>query len=122
MAQTAKNFDASAAIAAFSIAKPGATDGSVVPAVASTDKLLGVTTGIASDSGEPCDVILEGPAEVKLGGPASFGDLLTADANANAIVAAPAAGAHCRIVGIALESGVAGDVISLDVFPGQISA
>ena len=105
-----RNFKAEAAIAAFTIVKAGSADGQVLAGAAATDKLTGVTTDIAAAINERCDVILAGVADVTYGGAVTRGDLVTSDATGRAVSAAPAAGANNRIIGVALVSGVAGDL------------
>lgn len=121
MAQQTKNFDAGAGITAFSIVKPGAVDTAVILAAAAGDKLLGITTIVPSLIGEPVDVIMDGPAPLKLGGPVDIGDFVTSDAAGLGLKAAPGAGTSCRTIGMALQSGILGDVIDVDVEPGQIT-
>lgn len=106
----AKNFKAEGAIAAFTIVKHGASDGGVVAGAAATDSLIGVTTDIAAATTERCDVILDGVADTLYGGAVTRGDLVTSDATGRAIKAVPAAGVNNRVIGVALVSGVAGDV------------
>jgi hypothetical protein len=108
-----KSYNAGGAINANSIVKAGANDYDVLQAAGATatEKLLGVTTEIAATSGERVDVILGGIADVKLGGTVARGDPVTADASGNGVAAAPATGTNNRIVGIALISGVSGDII-----------
>jgi hypothetical protein len=115
-----KNYNAAGTIAPYTIVKPGSNDYDVVAAAAATDKIIGVTTEVGAVSGEPCDVIHDGIADVKLGGTVTRGDLITSDANGNGVTAAPATGANARIVGIALVSGVAGDVIPVDIELGSM--
>lgn len=106
-----RNFKSSAgAIAAFTIVKPGASDGLVIPAAAVGDKLLGITTDIAAATGDRCDVILSGVADVLYGGTVAVGDPLTSDASGRATTAAPGAGTNNRLIGIAITSGVVGDI------------
>jgi hypothetical protein len=106
-----RNFKSTAgAIAAFTIVKPGASDGLVIPAAASTDKLLGVTTDIAAATGDRCDVIIGGIADVLYGGTVAAGDLLTADSSGRAITATGTAGTNYRLIGFALIAGVVGDI------------
>jgi hypothetical protein len=104
-----KSYTAGAAIAAYRIVKLSA-DKSVVQGAAVSDLLLGVTGSLAADSAERVDVILSGIAEVEYGGNVTRGDKLTSDANGKATSAAPAAGVNNQIIGVALESGVAGDI------------
>ena len=56
-------------------------------------------------------------ADVVLGGAVTRGDLLTSDANGAAITATAAAGTNIRVIGIALVSGVAGDIIPVLLNP-----
>jgi len=115
-----KNYTAAAAIVKYRIVKP-ATDGAVSLATAATDSLIGVVD-IPADApaGARVDVVRDGMALIELGGTVAAGDFLTADANAMAITAAPAAGANMRTIAIAETSGVAGDVIYAQIEPGSI--
>ncbi|MDA9499284.1 capsid cement protein [Bradyrhizobium sp. CCBAU 11357] len=114
-----KSYLAEAAIAANIIVKVGANDYGVLQGAAATDKLIGITTEIAAASGERTDVVHEGIADLKLGGTVARGDLLTSDASGQGITAAPAAGSNNRIIGMALISGVVGDIIPVKVAPGS---
>lgn len=119
-ANLVKNFKAEAAVAAFTIVKHGTVDGQVVPAAAATDKLLGVSSDIAAAINERSDVILSGIADVVYGGNVTRGDLLTADASGHAVTAAPAAGANNRLIGVAMVSGVLGDIGQVDINQGSL--
>lgn len=105
-----RNFKAEAAVPAFTIVKHGTADGQVLSGAAVADKLFGVSTDIAAAIGERCDVIVYGIADILYGGAVARGDLLTSDASGRAVTAAPAAGVNNRIIGVAVVSGVAGDV------------
>lgn len=108
-----KTRKAEAAIPAYSIVKRGSADGTIVLAAAATDKLIGVTDNIASVIGDnDVDVNVSGQHFVKLGGTVAEWDPLTSDANGNAIVSAPGSGVNNRIIGFAMQAGVAGDVIN----------
>lgn len=115
-----KSYNAGGAIAANSIAKIGANDYDVLQAAAPADFLLGVTTEVAAGSGERCDVIQEGIADLKINGVVTRGALITSDASGLGVVAAPGAGTNNRIIGIALISGVAGDIIPVQLSPGSV--
>lgn len=117
---TTRNYNATAAVPAFTLVKPGSNDGEVVPAAASTDDVIGASTGIDVASGEPCDVIHEGIASVKLGGTVARGKFVTSDANGCGVLAAPATGTNASVAGKALQSGVSGDVIEVLLSIGQI--
>jgi hypothetical protein len=100
-----KSFGAGAGITACRIVKHGSSDGVAVQAAAAADKLIGVADADAAN-GTRVDVILTGTADVQFGGTVARGDLLTADAVGKAVVAA----AGNRVIGVALVSGVAGDI------------
>lgn len=109
-----KNMVAEAAVLANRIVKFGAADGQVVQAAAAADLLIGVASrGFDAALGERIDIMTHGIAEVKLGGAVTRGQPVTADANGKGVVAAPAAGANARVVGIAMASGVLDDVIDV---------
>lgn len=116
----AKNFLAEAAILANRIVKFGAADGGVLQAAAVGDKLIGVTDNIGPASGERCDIIVAGIADIKAGGAITRGDLITTDATGQAVTAAPGAGTNNRVIGIAQKSGVSGDVIEVLLQPGSV--
>lgn len=113
-----KAFTAEAAIAANRIFKFGAADGGALQGAAATDRLVGVTDTIAIASGERFDGVLNGIADVKLGGTVVRGDPITSDATGQGVVAAPGAGVNNRIIGFAMKSGVAGDIIEVALEPG----
>lgn len=106
----ARNAKAEAAVPAFTIVKYGTADGQVLPGAAVSDKLIGISTDIAAAINERCDYIAAGVADVLYGGTVTRGDQLTSDASGRAVTAAPAAGTNNRIIGVAMVSGVVGDV------------
>jgi len=112
-----KAFKAEAAITKRRIVKFGATDTAALLGAASTDLLIGVSTEIDSAILENCDVIMSGIAEVEYGGTIARGAKLTSDATGRAIAAAPGAGVNAQVIGIAMVSGVVGDIGSLAVSP-----
>lgn len=113
-------YNAEGAITPYTIVKPGANDYGVAQASAVGDSLLGVTTEIGANDTERCDVIHNGTAYTKLGGTVARGDLITTDANGNGVKAAPVAGTNNSIIGRAVVSGVAGDVIPVLLSIGQV--
>ncbi|WP_439363087.1 capsid cement protein [Bradyrhizobium sp. DASA03005] len=115
-----KSYTAEGAISANAIVKVGANDYGILQGAAATDKLIGITTEVAAVLGEQADVVLEGIADLKLGGAVARGDLLTSDAAGLGVTAAPAAGSNNRIIAMALISGVAGDLIPVKVLPGSL--
>lgn len=115
-----KNFTAEAAVTKRRIVKFGAADTTVLLGAASTDLLIGVSTGIDAAINEPCDVKMGGIAEVEFGGAVTRGQYLTSDATGRAVAAAPAAGVNASIIGVAMVSGVAGDIGSVLLSQGRI--
>ena len=115
-----KSFVGAADIAAYLIAKAAAptTGTTVQTAAAATDVLVGITGSMGGQSGQPVDLTILGPGEVRIGGNVAFGDPLTSDANGKAIKAVAAAGTTKFIVGYALAAGAADDVIPVRIAPG----
>jgi hypothetical protein len=113
-----KAFVAEAAVLPFRIVKIGATDGSVLQSTAVSEVLLGVADeiGQATIAGR-VDVIMEGIADVTYGATVTRGARLTTDATGRAVAAAPGTGTNNGIIGIALVSGVVGDVGSVQIAP-----
>lgn len=114
------NYRTGGAIAAYRIVRHGGADDTVVQASAATDAVFGVSTSVASPANDRCDVVEGGIAEVEYGGAVTRGQFLVADAQGRAVAAAPAAGANVRVIGIAQESGVLGDIGSVKVAPGSL--
>lgn len=117
-----KTLIAGAAIEPNRIVKFDAAADTVIKAAAATDKMIGVADNLgASASGDRLDVIMDGIALVTYGGNVAAGDLLTSDSSGRAVAAAPAATASARVIGIAMEAGVSGDIGSVRLSPGSVS-
>lgn len=114
-----KSMETGGAVPANSLVKFSA-DYTVVVAAATTDLIIGVSSDIAAASGDRCDVILSGVANVVLGGTVARGEPVTADTGGVGIKAAPAAGVNARIVGYAMISGVSGDIIPVLLSQGEM--
>lgn len=113
-----KTFTAEAVIAKNTIVKLGtATDG-VLPAVGNTNFLIGIATEAAAAIGDRIDVQVMGIAEVIAGGNVTKGHEMTSDANAQAVEGTGAT-AKQYAIGVAFDSGVAGDVIPLMIVRSQ---
>lgn len=108
-------FLAGSVIAAHRIVKHGDEDGTVVQASAATDGVFGVSDIGEDAEGEHTDIIMSDSAEVEYGGAVTRGDLLTADAEGKAVKAA----AGNRSIGVALVSGVAGDIGEVMISQGK---
>jgi hypothetical protein len=105
------NFVAETDIPKFRFAEVGSADGQVKLATAGAEA-LGVTLDVDVKPGDRCDVQLDGVFMVEAGGAVVFGDKLAPDAEGKAVVATELSS------GVALESGVAGDIIRLKIVPG----
>jgi hypothetical protein len=114
-----KTLIAGAIVAARRIVKFGSADTAVIQAAAAADLSIGVSD-LGAASGEYCDVIIDGIALVEYGGNVTRGAKLTADADGKAIAAAPAAGANAQVIGIAMVSGVSGDIGSVRIAPSTM--
>lgn len=89
--------------------------GTVVLAAAAADLSIGITKPqITGATGDRMDVVHAGIADAVCGGAVTRGTAVTSDA-AGAIVNAAAGN---RSVGVALESGVAGDIVPVLVHVG----
>lgn len=106
-----KNYVASAAVPPRRFVKFGASALAVMLATGAGDAIIGVSTDIAADAAERCDVIHVGLVEIELGGAVTRGDQLTSDAVGRAVKATLSANAVVRTAGVAIESGVQGDII-----------
>lgn len=104
---------ADGAISRYDIVGPGAAAGDVKKAAAASDKMYGVAQHDAVDNAR-VRVAVMGIAEVKAGGTIADGDLLTSDANGDAVVSA----ATNRIIGVALSAAVLGDIFPILLSPG----
>lgn len=106
-----KGYTAGAAITARKIVKAGAADNAVITAAAATDLILGVAApDVDVASGDTCDVHLQGIVEVKAGGTIARGDMVTSDANGDAVTTTTAGN---RVLGIAEVSAVANDIFTV---------
>ena len=115
-----KNYAAGAAVAARRIVIHGSADGLVVQGAGATAALIGITTEVAAASGERCDVIKAGIADVEFGGSVSRGGPITSDSVGRAVAASPGAGANAYIIGFAEVDGASGDIGQVFIAPGRI--
>lgn len=113
-------FTAKSAIPEFSIVKIGTADWEALLAASGNDSIIGVSTDIPANTGERCDVILNGTADILYGGTITRGDWLTADSNGRAVTAAPAAGVNSNVIGRAQVSGVLGDIGAVIISASRI--
>lgn len=114
----AKTYLAGAAITKNRIVKFDSSDGTVIQGAAATDSSIGVADSLgAAAASDPVDVILSGVAAIEYGGNVTRGALLTSDSVGRAVAAAPSAGSNNRIIGIAMMSGVSGDIGRVHINP-----
>ena len=111
-------FKAGGAIPKGSVVKPGADREHVAKATAATDKSFGLAQNAAAAAEDLVEVALPGGgAKALAGGSISFGDLLAADSN-GALVATTTA--NDRVVAVAMEDAVAGDLFSCHVVVSNV--
>ncbi len=110
-----KSFLAEGAIAAHRLVKFGTADDAIVIAAAGADAIIGVND-LAVAQGEVASVVMGGVAIVEYGGTVTRGALLTSDASGRAVAAATTN----RVIGVAMVSGVVGDLGSVLLSAGQV--
>jgi hypothetical protein len=116
-----KNYDAEIDTAALVIVARGAGAGTVTAAVSGDAKPIGITTIVGSKAGQPIDVVLSGITPLKLAGPVGVGDFIAAGPSGQGLLAGPPAGVSGRVIAMAVEDGIVGDVIDVLVLPGLIT-
>lgn len=115
-----KNYQAAAAISAYTLVKNAAADDQVQAATSGTDLVIGATQDIAPAPGERVDVALQGITYITAGAAITRGARLMSDASGRVIAAAASAGSNVNTVGVALEAAsAAGDVIRVLLSQGN---
>jgi hypothetical protein len=118
-----KSFAAGAAIAASRFCKMGAADWAALQASDAAAAILGVSTpNVARAAGQSVDIVMDGVELVECGGVVTRGQFVEPDANGKAVNANIVAGALKYVGGVALESGVAGDLVPVRIQPTVIGA
>lgn len=106
-------FKAGSAIALGVAVKFGASRDYVVPCTAKTDKSIGIAQNATSVAEDKVEVALVGGgAKAKSGGVIALGDLLAPTTDGSLIVTTTA---NDRIIAVALEDAVAGDLVAVQV-------
>ena len=108
---------ANGAIGARRLVEPINADGEARQAAAAAAKVIGVSGSRAVAAGETVEAAITGIAEVEYGGNVTRGDLLTAAADGTAIATSTAGN---RVVGVAMQSGVDGDIGEVLLSPGSV--
>jgi Uncharacterized conserved protein (DUF2190) len=117
-----KAFFAGAAISPARLVKFDTDDRTVIQGAAAADFVFGVSDNTpisAAAAGERVDVTIGGIAPVTYGGTVTRGQLLMSDSTGRAITATAAAGTNIRTAGVAMVSGVVGDVGAISLSPGS---
>lgn len=121
MNNTIFNYQAETAFKPYRIVAFGSASNTRTVALDATAALAGITTDIGSNIGARVDVVEDGPHFLKLGGAVSAGDFLTA----NVVGEESGLGVVCaegHYICQAKESGVAGDIIKVNICRGKIAA
>lgn len=114
-----KVYTAGAAVAARRLVKFDSDDRTVIQGAAAADLVIGVSD-LAAAAGERVDVIHTDIATVEYGGNVTRGQLLMSDSVGRAITATAAAGVNVRYAGVAIVSGVSGDLGAVLLAPGSL--
>lgn len=111
-------FKAAAAIAKGKAVKAGADIDHVAVCSAGTDNAIGIVQNIGLAAEDVLEVAVSGGgAKALLGGTVAVGDALTADSN-GALVATTSNADN--IIAVAMQSGVAADIIGVEVVFGIV--
>lgn len=113
-----KAYRAESAIEGHRLLTFGTNEGDAKMTTAKTDVVIGVSEYIGADADKIVDVCHDRRVEVQLGGTVTRGDDLAAAADGKAVKAAAAttgenATPADKVVAVALNDGVAGDIISV---------
>jgi hypothetical protein len=112
---------ASGAIAARRLLVNGSSAGLASQGSGAAALLIGVSTDIDSDDGEPVDVVRAGLAAVEYGAAISLGAPLTSDSQGRAIALSLPVTASSYIIGFAEIDGAEGDIGSVHINPQLFS-
>lgn len=114
----AKVYNAGAAVAARRFIKFDSDDRTVIQAAAGADFVIGASD-LAAATGERVDVFHTDIVTVEYGGNVTRGAQVMSDSVGRAVTATAAAGTNVRTAGIAMISGVSGDLGAVLLAPGS---
>ncbi len=118
-----KTYNAGGTVNHARFVKFDSDDRTVIQSAAAADFTIGVSdfspNATAVASGERVDVQLTDIATVTYGGTVTRGQLVISDSTGRAITATAAAGANVRTCGVAMVSGVVGDLGAVLLIPGS---
>ena len=116
-----KSVKCTAAVAAFTIGKFGADDDTLSTATASTEELVGVFQHATTTALDEVRVMLTGISRVKLGtGGITRGAWVTSDGTGQGVAPGSTAGTNYAVIGRAMASGAAGDIVPVLIQQGRI--
>lgn len=120
-----RSFKATAALSEGHIVKFGTStapfEGEIVAkATAATDIVIGVALRAQATAGLSVDVVMGGQCRVLLGGTVTKGARLVADASGTAVAISPGNTTVNYSVGFALEAGVSGEYVAIQVCPSVV--
>ena len=118
-----KTYNAGGTVNHARFVKFDSDDRTVIQSAAAADFTIGVSdfspNATSAASGERVDVQLTDIATVTYGGTVTRGQLVISDSTGRAITATAAAGANVRTCGVAMVSGVVGDLGAVLLTPGS---
>jgi hypothetical protein len=119
----AKVFTTGASVNPSRFVKFDSDDRTVIQSAAAADLTIGVSdynpNGTAAAATERVDVFVDGIVTVTYGGNVTRGQLVMSDSSGRAITAAASAGTNVRSCGVAMVSGVSGDLGAVLLIPGS---
>jgi hypothetical protein len=115
-----KEVNTSGTVAQYTLATPGADDNTCVQASGVTALMEGVFQFAPTTDQPQVRIRMSGISWVQISAPVTRGQPITSDANGNGVPAAPAAGTNNYIIGYALGSGAAGQLIPVLIVPQRI--
>lgn len=109
-----------AAVAAYTIATFGADDNTFETATSPAQPFIGIFQYATTRPGLRVRIALDGISQINISGSVTRGDWLTTDGNGNGITADPSPGENMNVIGKAVNSGTAPQVVGVLVHPTQI--
>lgn len=112
-----------ATVTAFSLIKAAAAASGVGPTVdlaGANDEVMGASPEYDNLVGVMMPYAYGGVAQVKLGGPVAAGGDVISDGSGHAVAAATTGTVVQNLAGIALMSGVSGDIIPVRILPMKV--
>jgi hypothetical protein len=116
-----KELSVSGSVNQYSLVKFASDDNTCEQASDSTAEILGVAQFAPTTDQPQVRIRMSGISWVVLGtGGCTRGNPITSDGSGNGVVAAPSAGTNAYIVGYAMGSGIAGQLVPVHIVPQRI--